>query len=78
MRLMKIIIKKQLKEYIRGFKEEFMDVKKLQENISKEINKNIKLCLIDGKHDFVPIEHGSTDVVCTRCGIKAMRMIVRK
>ena len=54
-----------------------MDIKKLQENIAKEINKNIKLCL-NGKHDFVPAKDGGTDVVCKRCGIKAMRMIVRK
>ena len=55
-----------------------MDIKKLQENIAKEINKsinkNIKLCL-DGKHDFVPVGYGSTDVVCKRCGIKAMRAV---
>lgn len=55
-----------------------MDIRTLQVNITSEIIRNMNLDCINGKHDFIPVGDGSLDVICKRCGIKAMRMVVRK
>lgn len=54
-----------------------VDIKKLQELINIEINKNINLDCCNGNHKFIPIGNGTLDVKCINCGVKAMRAIVK-
>lgn len=54
-----------------------MDIKELQKAIAFEIKNNIVICCDKGKHKFVPVEDGTLDVKCIKCGIKAMRTSIK-
>ena len=50
----------------------------LQKYICKQIDENIKnLKCGPGKHCFIPVNDGSLDVICVRCGVKAMRATIK-
>lgn len=48
-------------------------VKEISKEISKQVASQLKC--VNGNHCFVPLKDGTNDVICTRCGIKAMRAV---